>query len=212
MAAGLTVEEDKLEAAMARLAELLEKQGAALLGPSDLRLDGMLMPGAATVELIEQIEQAGPFGAGAPAPRYVFADMRIFSPSRVGETHLKISFGDGLGIRMDAIAFGAFDSPLGPPLKLMAARVSILPGGWTSTHGRDANPCSCAWKTPPALIHLVKKCSDRTFLLAPIRLLPKDRSRPVCPFVYRLGRQVFNLKRGVRLPYGLPPFPIDNTQ
>jgi hypothetical protein len=26
------------------------------------------------------------------------------------------------------------------------------------------------------------------------------------PFVYRLGRQVFNLKRGVRLPYGLPFF------
>ena len=26
------------------------------------------------------------------------------------------------------------------------------------------------------------------------------------PFVYRLGRQVFNLKRGVRLPYGLPLF------
>jgi len=27
----------------------------------------------------------------------------------------------------------------------------------------------------------------------------------VCgPFVYRLGRQVFNLERGVRFPYGLP--------
>ena len=24
------------------------------------------------------------------------------------------------------------------------------------------------------------------------------------PFVYRLGRQVFNLKRGVRFPYGIP--------
>ena len=24
------------------------------------------------------------------------------------------------------------------------------------------------------------------------------------PFVYRLGRQVFNLERGVRFPYGLP--------
>ena len=26
------------------------------------------------------------------------------------------------------------------------------------------------------------------------------------PFVYRLGRQVFNLERGVRFPYGLPFF------
>ena len=28
------------------------------------------------------------------------------------------------------------------------------------------------------------------------------------PFVYRLGRQVFNLERGVRFPYGLPPYSV----
>jgi single-stranded-DNA-specific exonuclease len=119
MAAGLTVAEDKLDAAMARLAELLEKQGAHLAGAADLRLDGMLMPAAATVELAEQIEQAGPFGAGAPAPRYVFADMQIRFAKRVGESHLKISFGDGggVGTKLDAIAFGAFDGPLGPALE-----------------------------------------------------------------------------------------------
>ena len=102
---------------MAQLSALLEKQGAHLLGPSDLRLDGMLMPGAASVELTEAVESAGPFGAGAPAPRYVFADMRIFSARRVGETHLKVSFGDGLSTRMDAICFGAYDSALGPALE-----------------------------------------------------------------------------------------------
>ena len=48
MAAGLTVAEDKLEAAMARLGELLAKQGAHLAGAADLTVDGMLMPGAAT--------------------------------------------------------------------------------------------------------------------------------------------------------------------
>jgi single-stranded-DNA-specific exonuclease len=117
MAAGLTVAEDKLDAAMARLAELLEKQGAHLAGAADLRLDGLLMPAAATVELAEMIEQAGPFGAGAPAPRYVFADMQIRFAKRVGESHLKISFGDGSGVKLDAIAFGAFDGPLGPALE-----------------------------------------------------------------------------------------------
>lgn len=117
MAAGLTVEESKLEEAMAALTALLEKQGAHLLGPSDLRLDGMLMPSAASVELTQVVESAGPFGAGAPAPRYVFADMRIFSARRVGESHLKVSFGDGLGARLDAICFGAYDSPLGPALE-----------------------------------------------------------------------------------------------
>jgi len=117
MAAGLTVEQSKLDEAMSALCALLEKQGAHLRGPSDLRLDGMLMPGAATIELTQTIESAGPFGAGAPAPRYVFSDMRIFSARRVGESHLKLSFGDGLGARMDGICFGAYDSALGPALE-----------------------------------------------------------------------------------------------
>nr|WP_238938216.1 single-stranded-DNA-specific exonuclease RecJ [Sulfitobacter mediterraneus] len=117
MAAGLTVAEDKLEAAMERLGELLAKQGAHLAGPADLSVTGLMMPEAATVELAEMIEQAGPFGSAAPAPRYVFAEMKIFFAKRVGESHLKISFGDGLGAKMDAIAFGAFDGPLGPALE-----------------------------------------------------------------------------------------------
>ena len=116
MAAGLSVSEDKLEAAMARLSELLAKQGAGDAGPANLHLDGVLMPGAATVELIEQIEQAGPFGAGAPAPRFALPDMAIRHTRRVGDAHLKLSFGDGSGPTIDAIAFGAFDTPLGARL------------------------------------------------------------------------------------------------
>ncbi|MFO7771126.1 MAG: single-stranded-DNA-specific exonuclease RecJ [Roseovarius gahaiensis] len=117
MAAGLTVARDQLDAAMARLADLLARQGAGLAGPADLRLDGVLMPGAASVELVEQIEAAGPFGAGAPGPRYVFPDMAIGFAKRVGESHLKLRFGDGLSGQLDAISFGAFDGPLGPALE-----------------------------------------------------------------------------------------------
>jgi len=116
MAAGLTVARDQLEDAMARLSELLDRQGSGAAGPADLRLDGVLMPGAATVELVERIEAAGPFGAGAPGPRYVFPDMQIGFAKRVGDAHLKLRFGDGLSGQLDAIAFGAFDSPLGMAL------------------------------------------------------------------------------------------------
>lgn len=116
MAAGLSVEGDKVEEAMARLGELLAKQGADKIGPADLRLDGVLMPGAATVELVHQIEQAGPFGAGAPAPRFAFPDVQILFAKQVGANHLKLTFGDGLGARIDAISFGAMDGPLGPML------------------------------------------------------------------------------------------------
>lgn len=117
MAAGLTVMRDQLEPAMERLAELLAKQGAGDLGPSDLKLDGMLMPAAATPDLIAQLEAAGPYGASAPAPRFAFPDCAIHFARRVGESHLKVTFSAGVGPRLDAISFGAFDGPLGPALE-----------------------------------------------------------------------------------------------
>jgi single-stranded-DNA-specific exonuclease len=116
MAAGLTVARDALEGAMARLTELLAKQGAGLGGAADLRLDGVLMPGAATVDMVQRIEAAGPFGAGASAPRFAFPDVTVSFAKRVGESHLKLRFGDGLGAALDAICFGAFDGPIGPAL------------------------------------------------------------------------------------------------
>ena len=116
MAAGLTVAEDRIEEAMTRLGELLAREGAGRDGPKDLRIDAMLMPGAATVELVEQIEAAGPFGQSAPAPRFAFPDVSILHAKQVGSGHLKLTFGDGLGARREAIAFDAFDGPLGAAL------------------------------------------------------------------------------------------------
>ncbi len=112
MAAGLTVAEDMIAPAMARLSDLLARQGAGDIGPQDLRLDALLMPGAATQALVEQIENAGPFGAAAPAPRFAFADQAV-QARRIGENHLRLTFGDN---RLEAICFGAFDGPLGPAL------------------------------------------------------------------------------------------------
>lgn len=117
MAAGLGLTRDQLEPAMARLSDLMAKQGAGELGAADLKLDGMLMPPAATVELIETLETAGPFGASAPAPRFAFPEVQILFAKRVGQNHLKVTFGDGLGTRIDAIAFGAFDGPMGDALQ-----------------------------------------------------------------------------------------------
>lgn len=115
MAAGLTVAADRMEAAMTRLGELLARRGAGSEGPRDLGIDSLLMPTAVTPGLIEQIEAAGPFGAAAPAPRFAFANVAV-QARRMGESHLRLSFGDGSGHRLEAVAFGAFDSPLGPAL------------------------------------------------------------------------------------------------
>ncbi|MCB2125235.1 MAG: single-stranded-DNA-specific exonuclease RecJ [Rhodobacteraceae bacterium] len=117
MAAGLTVDEGRIEAAMDRLSLLLARQGAGTAGPRDLRLDGLMMPGAVTPALIEEIERAGPFGQGAPAPRFAFAAMGVTHARRIGENHLRIGFSDGMAAPVEAVAFGAFDGPIGPLLE-----------------------------------------------------------------------------------------------
>jgi single-stranded-DNA-specific exonuclease len=116
MAAGLTLTRAQLQPAMDRLGDLLARQGAGDAGPRDLRIDSLLTTGAATVPLVEEIENAGPFGASAPAPRFAFADVAV-STRRIGESHLKLTLSDGTGPALDAIAFGAFDGPIGPALE-----------------------------------------------------------------------------------------------
>ncbi len=51
MAAGLTVARDQLEPMIARLTELLDAPGSAQDGPRDPRIDGVIAPAAATIEL-----------------------------------------------------------------------------------------------------------------------------------------------------------------
>ncbi len=127
MAAGLSLSRAQLDPAMARLADLLARQGAGDSGPHDLRIDSLLTTVAATVALIEEIENAGPFGAAAHAPRFAFADVAV-SARRIGESHLKLTVSDGSGPGLDAIAFGAFDGPLGPALENSGHRRFHLAG------------------------------------------------------------------------------------
>jgi single-stranded-DNA-specific exonuclease len=115
MAAGLSLTHAQLEPAMARLSDLLARQGSGAGESQNLRIDSLLTTGAATVALMEEIENAGPFGAAAPAPRFAFADIGV-AARRIGDSHLKLTLSDGAGRGLEAMLFGAFDGPLGPAL------------------------------------------------------------------------------------------------
>ncbi len=112
MAAGLTVERARLGPAMERLAELLARQGAGAGGARDLALDGLLMPRAATLGLVETLDRAGPYGASAPRPRFALGDLAVAHARVVGNGHLKLALDDGMGGRIEAVAFGAAEGPL----------------------------------------------------------------------------------------------------
>lgn len=133
MAAGLTLTRAQLHPAMDRLEALLAKQGAGAQGAGDLEISALLMPTAVTPALIEQIEQAGPFGAAAPAPRFAFADQ-VISARRIGENHLRLTFGEMQGARLEAVAFNAFDTPLGAALEHPGARRFHLAGRLEINH------------------------------------------------------------------------------
>jgi len=133
MAAGLSLSRAQLEPAMARLADLLARQGAGAGGAQDLRIDALLAPSAATVALVEELENAGPFGASAPAPRFAFANAAV-SARRIGDSHLKLTVSDGAGPGLEAMLFGAFDGPLGPALEAAGHRRFHLAGKLELNH------------------------------------------------------------------------------
>jgi single-stranded-DNA-specific exonuclease len=112
MAAGLTLSRAQLDPAMARLADLLARQGAGEGGPDDLAVDGLIDPGALTLDLAAAIEAAGPFGQSAPAPRFALPDLAV-TARRIGENHLRLTARSAGGGQVEAIAFGVAEGPLG---------------------------------------------------------------------------------------------------
>jgi len=116
MAAGLSLGRDQLEPAMARLGALLEDRGAGRPEANALEIDGLVTPSAATPDLADLIASAGPYGAGNPAPRVALASVRATRSRRVGDSHLALTLTDPQGGRLDAMAFRAFEGPLGPML------------------------------------------------------------------------------------------------
>ena len=121
MAAGLTVAAHKVEPAMARLDALLSAQGADRAGRADLHVLGAMAPGGATVEVVEQLEQAGPFGPSNPAPRLAFPSVLPSGVRIVGNGHAQVRFGGPGGVSLPAIAFGAADNGLADLLTAAAS-------------------------------------------------------------------------------------------
>jgi len=77
MAAGITVAQDKLPELAAYLRAALGSSYRAASAAPVLLVDGALNLKAATLELAEQLESAGPFGQGNPAPRFCLPSVRL---------------------------------------------------------------------------------------------------------------------------------------
>lgn len=113
MAAGLTVE----RANLGRLRQFFEERAEAavrdLVAVQTLKVDGALGASGATLELIDLLEQAGPYGSAHPQPVFAFPSHRLRDCRQVGANHIKVTLEGQDGSRLDGIAFRAVETPLG---------------------------------------------------------------------------------------------------
>ncbi|KAB7740097.1 single-stranded-DNA-specific exonuclease RecJ [Parvibaculum sedimenti] len=116
MAAGLTVREDKLEGLSEFLEARLAEDVMTASESKALRLDGALSARGANRALYDLLEQAGPYGAGNPEPRFALPAMRIAHVDLVGGAHVRCTLTGEDGARLKAIAFRAAETPLGKAL------------------------------------------------------------------------------------------------
>ncbi|NTF41858.1 single-stranded-DNA-specific exonuclease RecJ [Agrobacterium rhizogenes] len=124
MAAGLTVERSNLGKLRAFFTEKAEKQVAGLVANETLKIDGALGASGATVDLIDRLETAGPYGSGHPQPIFALPSHRLRDSRLVGQSHIKVTLEAQDGGRVDGIAFRAAETPLGE--LLMSSRGAQL--------------------------------------------------------------------------------------
>ncbi|MGI9392093.1 MAG: single-stranded-DNA-specific exonuclease RecJ [Parvibaculales bacterium] len=115
MAAGISLKESQLEG----FQKFLEKEMQKLHIPEtqELQIDAALSPEGANRDFLDSLEAIGPFGAGNPTPKFLFANIIVEYADIVGENHVRCSISSTAKQgRLKAICFGSANTPLGKTL------------------------------------------------------------------------------------------------
>jgi len=119
MAAGFTVERDKLADLEVFLSERMVHDLGKNPPPPGLYIDAVTGVEGANFRLVKTLERLEPFGMSNPEPRFCIKSATIAKASPVGkdQSHVRLILtGAGGHGKLTAIAFRAFDSPLGEAL------------------------------------------------------------------------------------------------
>ncbi len=151
MAAGLTVDSDQIERFAGWLDSTLEGQVARATASREMALDLSVAPGGLTPELVNSLEEAGPYGVGWPGPRIAVGPVRLVKCDIVGTDHVRLIAAGDDGKSFKGIAFRAAESEMGQALlhasqgrKLwLAGRVKI--DDWGSRPQAELHLEDAAW-------------------------------------------------------------------
>ncbi len=128
MAAGLTIERPRLGDLRAFLEDLLGAGVRAAGEGARLSIDAALSARGASVELIDMLEKAGPFGAGHPEPVFAFPGHQIAFADTVGNGHIRLTLAGADGATIRAINFRGAGSTLGEALLARRGRALHVAG------------------------------------------------------------------------------------
>ncbi len=123
MAAGLSLTREQLPAFLAFAEKQLESLDEDTMVPR-LGVDAVIgLPGA-RIRLVEEVQQAAPFGQANPEPRFALAGVSVDHLSAVGagKEHYRLRLSQaGQSYKLKAMAFRAAGSPLGQFLQQASA-------------------------------------------------------------------------------------------
>jgi single-stranded-DNA-specific exonuclease len=133
MAAGLTIEQARLGELRAFLAGSLDLRNAGD-GGHELPIDAALSATAASAELVESVERAGPFGSGSPEPIFAFPGHTVAYAELAGNGHVRVALRALNGATLRGIAFRAADTALGHALLAGRGRALHIAGALSIDH------------------------------------------------------------------------------
>lgn len=113
MAAGITILESKVSEFLVWLENKISKTVDDLRADRSITIDGMISASGATKDLVDLIDQAGPFGSGNPTPIFALPSHRLVDVREVGNGHLSMTLMNSDGTRIKAIAFRSVGTALG---------------------------------------------------------------------------------------------------
>ena len=113
MAAGITIKKAKLGAFRSFMEEQLSKDVGLEREKRQLKVDAALSARGASVSFVEDLEKAGPFGAGNSQPVFAFPNHIIRFADVVGANHVRFTLGAPDGGELRGIGFRIADDALG---------------------------------------------------------------------------------------------------
>ena len=116
MAAGFSLEEDKIEEFRQFVGEYVRAQiGHEAITPV-IEVDGVLDLAGADQSLMDKLELLEPYGAGNSEPKLVLQRVRVSKARIVGSGHVSCFLSSANGGSMKAMAFRVADTAIGPAL------------------------------------------------------------------------------------------------